>query len=84
MLKRLYVDNFRCLVNFELKLDRVNLLLGGNGTGKSTVFDVLSRLQQFLAGNAKVPGAFPSGDLTRWLVQDQLGEVQELVDLAAR
>jgi predicted ATPase len=66
MLKRLYVDNFRCLVNFELKLDRVNLLLGGNGTGKSTVFDVLSRLQQFLAGNAKVPGAFPSGDLTRW------------------
>jgi predicted ATPase len=37
MLKRIYVDNFRCLVNFELKLDRVNLLLGRNGTGKTTV-----------------------------------------------
>jgi hypothetical protein len=25
-----------------------------------------------------------SGDLTHWLVQDQMGEVQELVDLAGR
>ena len=28
MLKRLYVDNFRCLTNFELKLDEANVLLG--------------------------------------------------------
>ena len=27
MLKRLYVDNFRCLTNFELKLDEANVLL---------------------------------------------------------
>ena len=66
MLKRVYVDNFRCLVNFELKLDRVNLLLGGNGTGKTTVFEVLYRLQQFVAGNAKVLAVFPSAELTRW------------------
>jgi predicted ATPase len=66
MLKRIYVDNFRCLVNFELKLDRLNLLLGENGTGKTTVFEVLYRLQQFLAGNAKVQTMFPSADLTRW------------------
>ena len=31
MLTRLYVDNFRCLVNFELKFNRMNLLLGENG-----------------------------------------------------
>jgi predicted ATPase len=53
-------------MNFELKLDRVNLLLGENGTGKTTVFDVLHRLQEFLAGNAKVLAVFPSADLTRW------------------
>jgi predicted ATPase len=67
MLKRLYVDNFRCLANFELKLGRVNLLLGGNGTGKTTVFDVLYRLQQFLNGSAKVLAVFPSADMTCWL-----------------
>src|SRR5204863_4796524 len=65
MLKRLYADNYRCLVNFELKLDRVNLLLGENGTGKTTVFEVLYRLQQFVAGNAKVLAVFPSSELTR-------------------
>src|SRR5262245_30915153 len=66
MLKRIYADNFRCLVNFELRFDRVNLLLGENGTGKTTVFEVLYRLQQFLAGNAKVLNVFPSTELTRW------------------
>jgi predicted ATPase len=66
MVKRIYVDNFRCLVNFELKLDRVNLLLGLNGTGKTTVFDVLHGLQEFVAGNARVLAAFPGAELTSW------------------
>ncbi len=66
MLKRMYADNFRCLVNFTLQFDPINLLLGENGTGKTTVFEVLYRLQQFLSGNAKVLNVFPSSELTRW------------------
>ena len=34
--------------------------------------------------NGKVLAVVSSGDLTRWLVQDQMGEVRELVNLAAR
>lgn len=34
--------------------------------------------------NGKVVAVISSGDLTHWLVKDQIGEVQELVDLAAR
>jgi len=34
--------------------------------------------------NGKVLAVVSSGDLTHWLVKDQIGEVQELVDLAAR
>ena len=34
--------------------------------------------------NGKVLAIVSSGDLTHWLVKDQVGEVQELVDLAAR
>lgn len=41
MLKRLYVNNFRCLVAFELKLDSFAVLCGPNGSGKSSVFDVI-------------------------------------------
>jgi len=32
----------------------------------------------------KVLAVISSGDLTHWMVKDQIGEVQELVDLAAR
>jgi len=34
--------------------------------------------------NGKVLAVVSSGDLTHWLVKDQVSEVQELVDLAAR
>ncbi|MEW6349418.1 MAG: AAA family ATPase [Thermodesulfobacteriota bacterium] len=58
MIKRIYIDNFRCMVNFELALGPMNLLLGNNGTGKSTVFDVLWRLRSFLAGDGGVASFF--------------------------
>ncbi|MHC5724017.1 MAG: AAA family ATPase [Nostoc sp.] len=66
MLKRIYIDNFRCLVNFEIKLDSINLFLGGNGAGKSTVFEVLRKIQTFVSGDSKVEGIFESADCTRW------------------
>lgn len=66
MLKRIYIDNFRCLVNFELTVGSNNLFLGPNGSGKSTVYDVLRRIQTFINGEEKVIGLFFPGDLTRW------------------
>jgi ATPase subunit of ABC transporter with duplicated ATPase domains len=66
MITRLYADNFRCLVNFELKFDRLNLLMGLNGSGKSSVFDVLRRLQYFISGDCRLQAAFPARELTRW------------------
>jgi energy-coupling factor transporter ATP-binding protein EcfA2 len=67
MLTRIYIDNFRCLVNFEVKIENnISLLLGGNGSGKTTVFNVLEKLQKFIIGNTKVSDLFPSSDLTRW------------------
>lgn len=66
MLKRIYIDNFRCLVNFELEVDAINLFLGSNGAGKSTVFEVLQKIQAFVSGDSKVEGIFKSTDCTRW------------------
>jgi CBS domain-containing protein len=37
-----------------------------------------------IVDNGKVLAVVSSGDLTHWLVHDQTGEVQELVDFAAR
>lgn len=64
MLRRIYIDNYRCFVNFELKLGRRNLLVGDNGTGKSSVFDVLGGLQDLLLWEREVSEAFPPDTLT--------------------
>jgi AAA15 family ATPase/GTPase len=41
MLTRLYIDNFRCFVDFEYRPGRTNLILGRNGSGKSSMLDAL-------------------------------------------
>lgn len=68
MIKRLYVDNYKSLVNFELQLQDLTLLLGPNGVGKTSVLDVMFALRQLLAGVAKVTdkAIFATPTLTRW------------------
>ena len=71
MLTRLYADNFRCLVNFELKLDETNVFVGPNGSGKTSVLDVLGRLQEFIVRRARVGAAFPARDLSLAQARDE-------------
>jgi predicted ATPase len=65
MIKRLYVDNYKCLVNFEIAPAQVACLVGPNGGGKSAVFGALQGLQGFLAGQLAAD-AFPTWTRTRW------------------
>lgn len=65
MLERIYVDNYRCMVNFECPFESLQLLLGPNGSGKSTVLDVICLLRDFCAfglATDRVAGA----TRTRW------------------
>jgi ATPase subunit of ABC transporter with duplicated ATPase domains len=82
MLTRLYVDNYRCFVNFQLDFQELTLLVGPNGAGKSSVLDLLAALRQLLSGVGKVndPGLFPWQSLTRW--QDR--NLQEADDVTYR
>jgi len=52
MLQRLYVNNFRCLENFQLDLKDIPsaLLIGKNGAGKSTIAAALEILQSIGRG----------------------------------
>ena len=65
MLQKIYVDHYGPLVDFTLSFDEINLLMGTNGSGKSTVFEVLRKLQALLDGQ-KVNTLFRSQDITRW------------------
>jgi predicted ATPase len=63
---RLYVNNYRCFVNFELKPGRRSLLLGYNGSGKSSVFDVLSGIRDLVFANVDAKNAFPTDTVTKF------------------
>lgn len=68
MLKRLYVHNYKCLVNFEINFDQdISLFLGANGSGKSTVFEVLAKLKRVIVNEEKVENVFDDSDAPRWL-----------------
>jgi len=65
MITRLFIDNYRCFVNFEFKPESLCLLVGDNGVGKSSILDVIELLRDFIGGQISIK-AFGSDTLTRW------------------
>ena len=64
MIGRFYADNFRCLTNFELELDQTNIFLGPNGSGKTSVFDALRKIQNLTVRGARIEDEFPQRELS--------------------
>jgi predicted ATPase len=56
VIQRLYVNNFRCLENFDLSIagQASTLLVGKNGAGKTTVSSALKVLQKIARGTNRV------------------------------
>jgi predicted ATPase len=67
VIRRLYVHNFRCLENFELPISGQSsaLLIGKNGSGKSTVGLALQILQKIARGTNRVGDLVKPKDLAR-------------------
>ena len=63
MIHGFYADNFRCLLNFDLELDEANVLLGANGSGKTSVLSILKKIQDLIVRGSKVGEVFPAPDL---------------------
>jgi predicted ATPase len=67
VIRRFYVHNFRCLENFELPISRQSsaLLIGKNGSGKTTVGLALEILQRIARGTNRVGDLVKPKDLSR-------------------
>jgi ABC-type cobalamin/Fe3+-siderophores transport system ATPase subunit len=67
VIRRLYVHNFRCLENFELPISGQSsaLLIGRNGSGKTTVGLALEILQKIARGTNRVGDLVKPKDLAR-------------------
>ncbi len=66
MITRLYADNFKTLVNFELQLGPMNLLLGANGSGKSNVLEAIRLIRSFVCEDETATKLFSTNSLCRW------------------
>lgn len=69
MLTRVHIDNYKALVNFDLPLPQRCLLLGANGSGKSSVFEVVEFLRELMKGTALLladSARVPAQTLTRF------------------
>src|SRR5579863_9814853 len=73
MLIRVYIDNFRSFVNFEYRPERKQLLLGANGSGKSSLLDAIRYVKRFIEGDEN---PFTQSTRTRW--QDKPLQVVEI------
>lgn len=67
MLDRLYVHNFRTLVNFEWTPPQSSVLVGRNGAGKTAIFETVWVLRQLLCDGARVEEATYNETRTAWL-----------------
>lgn len=66
MLERVYIDNYKCLVNFDCRFCAKQLILGPNGSGKTTLIDVIALLRDFCVGGYQLGNGFGGVTRTRW------------------
>jgi predicted ATPase len=77
MLTRLYIDNFRCFEKFEWRPGRKQLILGRNGTGKTSLMDALHYIARVASRGERVDEWFKLSERTRWLDQrEQVFEIE--------
>ena len=65
MINEIYIDNFRCLINFRVKPGGFQLWLGDNGSGKTSVLNALRCIQRLMRGE-HVEDIFNRNSLTTW------------------
>lgn len=66
MITRVYIDNFKCFSNCEVRPERINLLIGDNGAGKTTYLDIVHRVIGLIIGDQPIDEFFPGFTTTAW------------------
>ena len=72
MIEHFHAHNFRCLVNFHLHLDEANVLLGANGSGKTSVLDALKCIQDLVARGCRVNDVITPAELALTTTEGKL------------
>ncbi|AUX40687.1 uncharacterized protein SOCE26_020880 [Sorangium cellulosum] len=70
MLTSIFIHNYNCFVDFKIALPRRLLIVGSNGSGKTSLWEALAGLQDVIVRSTEAVSAFPTRSLTRWLRGD--------------
>jgi hypothetical protein len=71
VIKRLRVKNYKGISELDLEFSNVSLLMGSNGTGKSSVLDILNGLKRILVANELCGDVFSPRTVPRWQSRDR-------------
>ncbi len=66
MIRRLYADNYRCLVDFTWEPGAETLILGYNGSGKTSALDAMDLIRAWSCGWERLEELLDQETLTRW------------------
>jgi predicted ATPase len=72
MIERLYVDNFRTLQDFTWQPAAESLVLGYNGSGKTTVMDALEVVRSWAWSWDRLENLLPPENTTRWSTSESV------------
>ncbi len=70
MISRLRIENYKCFSKFQCQFGAFQLLVGDNGSGKTSVFDVVESLRDVVTRGQSISDAFPTHTLTAWSTLD--------------
>jgi len=65
MIRRLYVDNYKSLVDFTWEPGKETLVLGYNGSGKTSALDAIDLIRRWVKG-AHLGETLSENEFTRW------------------
>lgn len=67
MITKLYVDNYKTLVDFTVEFQPLTLIVGGNGTGKSAIMEVIHSIANLMRGNGDLRKNFSRETLSKFI-----------------
>ena len=59
MLKRVLIDNFRCFSNFEFRPKAQGLIIGEDGSGKTSFLDAMSIVRALVVVGGRIDDSLP-------------------------
>lgn len=78
MIRRIWIHNYKCFVNFEFRPEPFQFIMGENGSGKTALWEALRVLRDLTAGSSSLDTLLPSSSLTRWISDSRQAFVLEV------